>query len=184
MASSKTQGKITPSAAAKKAKPKREVQVVSCPGAFPISTSKKRPREPINKETKKQAAVRARREKNKDCLDWYDTANEIRAYGATAFVGKQKRDYQDDEYLQLTGRHKKKQQVPLPIVRGIKKAAEKRDAKARQEAKEAGIVLPKAKKEAKKPSTTNRNYGPAPNIGFMKRGVFRMKDKKKENNKR
>lgn len=164
-------------------KPKREVQVFSCPAAFPISSkpaSKKRARDGTQgsgSSSTRHASGRKRNDGN--LLDWHDTAKEIRAYGATAFVGKQKRDYEEEQYFKLTGRHKKKPKVPLPILRGIKKAAAKRDARAREEAKQAGIILPKAKKEGKKYDSTYDNYGPAPSIGFMKNGVFRVQNKGK-----
>ena len=94
-------------------------------------------------------------------------------------MGKQKKDFEDEQYFALTGRHKKKQKVPLPILRGLKKAAAKREAKAREEARQAGIILPKAKQETKKGDSTYRNYGPAPSIGFVKNGVFKVQGKGK-----
>lgn len=163
----------------KNVKKKREVQVVKAPTAFPISSTAKnserqRSREhDLEHQDKKTGSGRPSK-----LLDWHDTAKEIRAYGAKAFVGKQKTDYEDEQYFALTGRHKKKPKTPLPILRGIKKAAAKREAKERQEAREAGIVIPKAKQETKKSSSTYRLYGPAPNIGFMKGGVFRAQKKK------
>jgi hypothetical protein len=189
-------------------KPKREVQVVTCPGAFPISTKplseRKRPRQEADvKPVSKNEDGGGRRKKtnnnnnNKNnrsnpndpfdstkLLDWHETAKEIRAYGATAFVGQQKRNYEDEQYFQLTGRHKKGQKIPLPIVRGMKRAAAKKDAKLREEAKQAGVVLPKdtgTKNDSKKASRDllYRSHGPAPNIGFMKGGVLRVSDKKK-----
>ena len=170
------------SASKKKSKPKREVQVVSCPSAFPRSeksSSRKRPRDGDRDRRDQRKGSESSNNNRSALLDWHDTAKEIRAYGATAFVGQQKRDYEDEQYFKLTGRHKKKQKVPLPILREIKKAAAKREAKARQEAREAGIVIPKAQKEEKKASSTYRTYGPAPNIGFMKNGVFRVQKKKR-----
>ena len=163
---------------AKPKKAKREIQVVSCPSAFPISDKKSKPNrkrardDPTNKKSK-----RKHQESTANLLDWHETTKEIRAYGATAFVGKQKRDFQDEQYFQLTGRHQKKQKVPLPIVRGIRKAAAKRNAKLREEAQKAGVVLPKSsqKEEKKKQQdSTYRSHGPAPSIGFMKHGVFRV----------
>ncbi len=162
-----------------------EVQVIKCPSAFPISTkvteAKKRPRDlqSDGKLVPEKPVPYKKKKKDNSLLDWHDTVKEIRAYGATAFEGKQKRDYQDEQYFKLTGRHKKKPQTPLPILRGIKKAAAKREAKAREEARQAGIVLPKAKRETKKTDSTYENFGPAPNIGFMKQGIYRVKDKKK-----
>ncbi|KAL3943914.1 MAG: hypothetical protein SGBAC_002031 [Bacillariaceae sp.] len=168
-----------PKKAAKRQKPQRQIEVVRAPGAFPISTTaraRKRSREkPVERIESQQPNSRG----SSKLLDWHDTAKEIRAYGATAFAGKQKRNYQDEEYFKLTGRQKKKPQTPLPILRGIKKAAAKREAKERQEAREAGIVLPKAAKDSEKSDSTYRSYGPAPNIGFMKGGVFRVQKKRR-----
>ena len=171
-------GQDKPKKAVKRQKPKREIEVVKAPGAFPISNSgkgRKRSREQ-NAERNESHTNSGRASK---LLDWDETAKEIRAYGATAFVGKQKRNYQDEEYFKLTGRHKKKPQTPLPILRGIKKAAAKREAKEREEARQAGIILPKTKKENEKADSTYRSYGPAPSIGFMKGGVFRVQKKRK-----
>ena len=166
----------------KQQKPKREVQVVACPFAFPISEKVPsiRPPRPGQEEYNKRQEKRARKKIQDKLLDWHDTSKEIRAYGAQGYTGKQKREYQDEQYLLLTGRNKKKASCPLPIVRGIKKAAVAREKRERQEAKEAGIVIPNAKKEVKKSqSSTIRSYGPAPNIGFMSKGIFKVKDKKK-----
>ena len=162
-------------------KAKREVKVVKCPSAFPISTkAKKRPRgdDASNKH-------RSGGNQNEKLLDLHQTAKEIRAYGAQAFIGKQKRDYEDEKYYQLTGRHKKKNSCPLPLVRGLRRAAEKRERKAREEARKSGLVIPKEKEETSKKSMTDadyRKFGPAPNIGFMKSGVYKVS--KHNNNKR
>jgi hypothetical protein len=193
MVSSKTKSserrdsKAVASSTSKVSKAGKQVQVISCPSPFPISTKtaaeRKRPRDsqessgPIRSNDRFN---RKKKNKKNGLLDWHDTVKEIRAYGATAFEGKQKRDFQDEQYYNLTGRHKAKPQTPLPIVRGIKKAAAKRDAKAREEARQAGIILPKAKGETKKRDKTFEIFGPAPSIGFVKKGVFRApkKDKK------
>ena len=156
-------------------KAKREVKVVKCPSAFPISTkAKKRPRD-FDNDSKFN---NDRRSKPKEkFLDIHEAAKEIRAYGAQAFIGKQKRDYEDEKYFKLTGRHKKKNACPLPLVRGLRKAAAKREQKAREEARKSGIVIPKQKEETSHKSMTDadfRKFGPAPNIGFMKSGVYRV----------
>ena len=184
---------------------------MSCPSAFPYSTSKtssskKRSRDSSNdvvvgrggenrsqKQQPQQQQHQSRKRKSGGLLDWDETVREVRGYGATAFSGKQKRDYDDEQYFALTGRQKKKQKVPLPIVRGIKKAAAKRQAQLKQEAREAGIVLPKSttakEQKGSKSDSTIRSYGPAPNIGFMKGGVYRVSnnkngDKKNRNSRR
>ena len=178
-------------------KKKREVQVVSCPSAFPISdrssssassaatANRKRPRQqsPNGKSSSSSSDRGSKNDRSSSkFLDWHDTAKEIRNYGATAFVGKAKRNYEDEQYYQLTGRHKKKQKMPLPMVRGLKKAAAKREQRQREEAKAAGIVLPAQSKKQGKDSARDsayRSYGPAPSVGFMKNGVLRVNDKKK-----
>jgi hypothetical protein len=152
-------------------KPKREVQVVTCPSAFPISTKpkKKRQRDDDDENNGKS-------KKKEKLLDWHQTAKEIRNYGAQAFIGRQKKDYEDEQYYKLTGRHKAKPKCPLPLVRGLKRAAAKRDAKAKEEARKAGIVIPKKKDNSSRKSMSDHDFhkfGPAPNIGFMKDGQYR-----------
>ncbi|KAI2504640.1 protein of unknown function (DUF4602) [Fragilaria crotonensis] len=127
------------------------------------------------------AAGRKTREK---LLDWDDTAREIHKLGATAFEGKQKRDYKDEEYERLTGRKMKHHQVPLPIVRAIAKKAAEREKKRLDEAREAGLVIPSAAAKKKKGRDRSSDiYGPAPSIGFLKNGVLKVKDKKDVNRK-
>jgi hypothetical protein len=142
-----------------------------------------------------------------DFLDWNETVREVRKFGASgwkqdtslfdlktqlATTGrsslsdrKKYRLHREEEYKRLTGRAMKHHSVPLPIVRGIKKKAKQREQRQLQEARESGIVLPVAtsrtrQEEKKKMNfTTNRVYGPAPSIGFVKQGVFRVQSKKK-----
>jgi hypothetical protein len=114
-------------------------------------------------------------------LDWDETAKEVRNFGATAFEGEQKRNFKDEQYVFLTGRAPKKQRVPLPIVRGIRKAAAKRERKRVEEARQAGIVLakPSPSKSAKSKATdrTSELFGPAPSIGALHKGILKLKGK-------
>lgn len=154
-----------------------EVQVVACPSAFPISA--RNPQRATQQRRSEQRGYEKAAKKNddKNLLDFHQTAHEIRHFGATGFEGKQKKDYQAEQYELLTGRKKKNHQVPLPIVRGIRKKAAQRQARALQEAKEAGIVLPKQAKKQKQRNDVSRVHGPAPSIGFTKRGVLKIKGK-------
>jgi Domain of unknown function (DUF4602) len=146
-------------------------------------------------------------------LDWNETVREVKKFGAMGWGGQQPKGFTDDsmndpleniksslsdrkkyrlhkeeEYLRLTGRTMKHHAVPLPIVRGLKKKAQEREQRQLQEARDAGVVLPKSatslssrkKQEEKKQMnfTRNRVYGPAPSIGFVKRGVFRVRGEK------
>eukprot|EP01083_Nonionella_stella_P112961 332824_1 len=109
-------------------------------------------------------------------IDFDETVQEIRELGSSQFTGKQKRKYQDEQYKSLTGREKKKQKVPLNIVRGIREKARQREKRAEQENKDAGIVTHtnSRKKTNKGFSEKNRKdsriHGPAPTIGFTKKG--------------
>lgn len=181
-----------------KQQPKRkrdrpEVQVVSCPPAFPISKRKRPDPTPGGSARALESVTTASPQPNKpqpqaaatELLDWHETAKEVRNYGAKAFEGQQKRNYKDEQYRLLTGRSPKKQRVPLPIVRGIRKAAEKREKKALEEARQAGIVLPKsqstasASKRKDRADRTSQMFGPAPSIGSLHKGILKLKGKPK-----
>jgi hypothetical protein len=186
MASKKEVAKVKATVTKQRKRP-REVQVVSCQSSFPISTKTPDPNHPsvLRAASKEESQLKKdKRRREKEMLDWHDTAKEVRALGATKFIGKQKRNYQDEHYKQLTGRDKKKHQVPLPIVRGIKKKAAEREARELQEAKESGLILPSQTvqaggKKAKVKDKSARIHGPAPTIGFMKKGMFSYKEPKK-----
>lgn len=168
----KDEKKVAKKAIRKRQRP--EVQVVTCGFAFPIST---KPRAPAA-DNSEWSDGKKKKKKDK-LLDFRDVALEIRHYGAKALEGKSKRAYQDEEFEKLTGRKKKKHSVPLPIVRGIRKKAAEREAREQQEAREAGLVLPKKKKikEKRQDAATRRVHGPAPSIGFMKKGMLSVKGK-------
>jgi hypothetical protein len=164
-----------------------DVQVVACPSAFPVSS--KRPRggggvggtgDPARKSPRRPEPPPA------ELLDWHETAKEVRNLGATAFEGEQKRNFKDEQYLLLTGRAPKKQRVPLPIVRGIRRAAAEREKKRAEEARRAGIVLAKPRPSAPAKSRggggadrASRLFGPAPSIGAMHDGILKLKRKPK-----
>jgi hypothetical protein len=136
-------------------------------------------------------------QEQEELLDWNDTCREMKQLVASssAFSKQTKRQYQQEEYQRLTGRHHMKQQqyVPQDIVRGIKKKAKARLEKQQEEATLHGIVLPPSmhpKQTRDKSNKRNYHSGPAPSIGYMKRGVYRVnnhnhnKKKKNEGNKR
>lgn len=169
MSSNKKKGNFPRSAAKASAKrPRKEVVVVQCPTAFPtlVSGVASKPR---------QERRRPKRDKG---LDWNDTAREIHKFGATAFEGKQKRTYQDEEYERLTGRKKQHHSIPLPIVRGLRKAAAKREERRLEEARAAGLVIPTKAKKNKERDRVSDIHGPAPSVGFMKHGMLKVKTKR------
>mmetsp|Transcript_23572 Transcript_23572/g.28310 ORF Transcript_23572/g.28310 Transcript_23572/m.28310 type:complete len:205 (+) Transcript_23572:92-706(+) len=169
------------------------VQVVSCPTDFPklfnhASTSSSSSSSSGNRNSQRPPYQQPQYQQSnqKDLLDWHDTSKEIRALGATAFEKKQKRQYDNEMYQHLTGRTKKHHSVPLPIVRGIKKKALQRQQQMEQEAKQAGIVLPSSSSTKNKNNKNDRNtkdrnsriHGPAPSVGFMKKGVLNVPRKR------
>ena len=114
-------------------------------------------------------------------LDFNETVKEIHALGSTLFTGKQKRQYEAEKYMALTGREMKKQKVPLKIVRGIKKAAAKREARKEKEALESGVVTATKRKDSKKKNYSEKSrrdsrlHGPSPSIGFTKNGMLHVR---------
>jgi hypothetical protein len=155
-------------------KPRNPVLVVSAPSSFPdfskfgVSVSK-------NKEKKDN-----HRDNKLTGFDFNGAAREVHTLGSTQFVGLQKKKFDVEQYKAITGREKKKQKVPIKIVRAIKKAAAKKEARVVTQLKEAGVVTANKRKCRKKTySEQNRRnmriHGPAPTAGFMSRGVLRVK---------
>ena len=79
------------------------------------------------------------------------------------------------------------QSVPVKILAGMKKATERKRVKLDKDNKEGGVVAAttnaKNKREGaerlefkKKSRRHSEREGPAPSIGFMKSGVFRVKN--------
>lgn len=149
------------------------VLVVSVPSEFP-DFSEFGSSVPRNKEKK------YRYNKKESDFDFNEAAHEVHKLGSKQFAGKQKREFDEEQYKAFTGKEKKKQKVPIKIVRGIKQAAAKKEAKLVTEMKEAGIVTATKRKLKKKTySEKNRRnmriHGPVPTAGFMSKGVLRVK---------
>lgn len=176
-----------------KKRQRKEVQVVMCPSAFPdfrsIDGSTRR-----SPNSSSGAAAASRRGPSSYAtasgneIDMDEAIREVHALGSTGFAGKQARKHKEAQYKALTGRDMKRQKVPLPIVRGIKKKRAEREARAEAEQKEAGVVTStnskknrdrqKAKaysQERRKSDSMRMAYGPSPDVGFMKGGVLRVK---------
>ena len=159
---------------------RQDILVVQCPPDFPAlpRATSQSPSDPgRNEET---GFKFSRKPRQGQILDWSQTAREIHSFGATGFEGKRKREYEDEQYERLTGRRKKHHKVPLPIIRGIKKKREQREQRRNEEAREAGLILPAATRtKQRKRDRTSEIHGPAPSIGFLQKGVLRVKDKPK-----
>mmetsp|Transcript_23377 Transcript_23377/g.67371 ORF Transcript_23377/g.67371 Transcript_23377/m.67371 type:complete len:211 (-) Transcript_23377:178-810(-) len=184
-----------------KKRQRKEVQVVMCPSAFPDFRSiDGSTRQSTSSSSGGAAAARRGGRDGKSSASAYSTAGgtneidmdeairEVHALGSTGFGRKQARKHKEAQYKALTGRDLKRQRVPLPIVRGIKKKRAEREARAEAEQKEAGVITStngknnrdrqKAKsysQERRKSDSMRTAYGPSPDVGFMKGGVLRVK---------
>ena len=185
-----------------KKRQRKEVQVVMCPSAFPdfrsIDGSTRRSANSSSRGGAAAAAIRRGFRDGKSSasvagggngeIDMEEAIREVHALGSTGFAGKQARKHKEAQYKALTGRDMKRQKVPLPIVRGIKKKRAEREARAEAEQREAGVITStnskkdrdrkKAKaysQERRKSDSMRTAYGPSPDVGFMKGGVLRVK---------
>ena len=177
-----------------KKRQRKEVQVVMCPSAFPdfrsIDGSTRRSANSSSSGGAAAAATvrRGGRDGKSSEIDMEEAIREVHALGSTGFAGKQARKHKEAQYKALTGRDMKRQKVPLPIVRGIKKKRAEREARAEAEQREAGVITStnskkdrdrkKAKaysQERRKSDSMRTAYGPSPDVGFMRGGVLRVK---------
>ena len=182
-----------------KKRQRKDVQVVMCPSAFPDfrSIDGSTRRSANSSSSGGAAAVRRGGRDGKssasaaaggNVIDMDEAIREVHALGSTGFAGKQARKHKEAQYKALTGRDMKRQKVPLPIVRGIKKKRAEREARAEAEQREAGVITStnskkdrdrkKAKaysQERRKSDSMRTAYGPSPDVGFMKGGVLRVK---------
>lgn len=184
----------------KRKRPKREVLVVECPtdvfeDTKPSSTSatavvansrhgKKNATGPASSvsDTRTGETKNSTSRQDDAVLDWHTAAKEVRALGTTGLGRRDQRKYQEKEYERLTGRQQKGQKMPLPLVRKLRASRQQKEDYRIAAAKEAGVVLAKTsntnddnKRQYKRGhSKRNHLYGPAPSIGFMKDGVYRV----------
>uniref|UniRef100_A0A7S4N1Q6 Uncharacterized protein n=1 Tax=Odontella aurita TaxID=265563 RepID=A0A7S4N1Q6_9STRA len=193
-------GKNIDRSSAGKRRARKAVEVVSCPSAFPDfgvfgggGGGKRRRRSAEgsvpDRGVGRSAAASAVGGQRTSDLDFDETVREIHALGSTAFTGKQAKQHARDQYREMTGRDKKDHKVPLKIVRGIKKKAAEREARAAREVRESGVVThagemgaPKKKGsqrtgggDSEKGRKVSRVHGPAPDVGYMKGGVLKVR---------
>jgi hypothetical protein len=183
-------------------KRKREVQIVSCPTDFPDfstvggSTSRRRSG---TKRPSQDHPIKAATQKSPPELDVQETIREIHKFGATGFTGSQQKQHKAEEYERITGRQQKRQKIPTKILVGMRKKAIKREEKIKAEMKESGVVSHRstaAKKDDElrpgqirgvfgaknsrnkgdRRKMSSRSFGPAPSVGFMKKGMLRVKE--------
>lgn len=160
-------------------KRKKAVVVVQAPDAFPDFSHF----DPTGSKQRKSFYIMSHNKDTRLHFDFDTSVREVHELGSSQFTGKLKRELEADQFRALVGREKKKEKVPVKIVRGIKKAAAKRVARQEKEAKESGLVTAKTGKTKlkKKFSEQNRRdsrlHGPAPTTGFMSKGVLRVSKK-------
>ena len=157
------------------AKKRKNVVIVQCP-TITVDRFQKKELKTVAEEKK----LKHRKKTNEIEVDFLDASREVHELGSTQFTGFQLKLHKESEYKDKTGRTKKRQKIPLKILRGMKAKQAKRTKKTEIEAKEAGIVMATKKKE-KKIGYSERNrrdaklHGPSPSIGFMKGGIYTFK---------
>eukprot|EP00571_Detonula_confervacea_P016950 CAMPEP_0172303942 /NCGR_PEP_ID=MMETSP1058-20130122/5427_1 /TAXON_ID=83371 /ORGANISM="Detonula confervacea, Strain CCMP 353" /LENGTH=227 /DNA_ID=CAMNT_0013014979 /DNA_START=88 /DNA_END=771 /DNA_ORIENTATION=+ len=142
-------------------------------------------------------------------LDVQETIREVHAFGAEGFTGVQKKSHQSAEYKKLTGRTAKRQKMPTKIVVGMRQKAMKREERQQQELKESGVVshhsqgkkkVRSNRKKEEEPGgglngifgsnrarntgdrrnmNSTRSFGPAPDVGFMQKGMLKVKQSRR-----
>ncbi|GMH70398.1 hypothetical protein TrVE_jg14232 [Triparma verrucosa] len=111
--------------------------------------------------------------------DFNKMFKEVQTKGQQQFTGYAKKLYKEEDYEKKTGKKLKRQSVPRNILAGMIKKQAGKEEKAERIAREAGIVTAKKKKGKRKSySEASRKdsqvAGPAPNIGFMSGGMFKV----------
>ena len=164
-----------------KSKKKVEVKVVECPTDFPdwrkVSSG------PVSSHRVRQEAASSRNElkrsaqKTKD-IDFFQASKEVRELGSTTFTGYQKKLNQERIYEEITGMKKKRDKIPVKLLRKKKTKLSRQTMTLEIEAREAGTVIATKKKADKKYSkekrTSEKSHGPVPSIGFMSNGMYRV----------
>ena len=163
-------------------KKKTDVVVVECPSAFPPGW---RERSSAGGNGSKFDKSRSNKPKGKHGreLDFQQISKEVRELGSTTFTGYDKKVFHERKYEEVTGLKKKREKIPIKILRGKKAKYAAKINKIEAEAKEAGIILATKKKEKRNFSLekrkAERSAGPAPSIGFMMKGTYRVRDTKR-----
>lgn len=155
----------------------RQVLVVTCPSDFPVESGQ---RNGATEQSRGKEGDHRRKKQKLDpqILDWNEASREVKSLGATAFVGASKRQYREEEYFRLTEKKLKHHHVPPNIRRGIQKKVAQRAIRQRDEAREAGLVLPKtstARKQRNRDRGVGGETGPEPSVGYMSKGILRVK---------
>mmetsp|Transcript_18055 Transcript_18055/g.23406 ORF Transcript_18055/g.23406 Transcript_18055/m.23406 type:complete len:165 (-) Transcript_18055:60-554(-) len=160
-------------------KKRKEVHVVECPPAFPPGWGKGQGK---GKKRSTETFSEDRKFDKKPLLDFGEVSKEIRELGSTTFTGYEKKLFKERKYEELTGRKKARDKIPIKILRGIKAKQRSRVKKIEDEAKESGVVIARKKKAKSKFNVekrkSERTAGPAPNIGFMMKGAYRVNKKR------
>lgn len=138
-------------------------------------------------------------------LDVQETIREVHKFGATGFTGAQAKNHQASEYERITGRTQKRHKIPTKILVGMRKKAMDREEKQLKEIRESGVVShhsaqgkKKKKRREEEPATrrgavngvfgsnksrnkgdrrkmTSNSFGPAPDVGFLVKGMLKVK---------
>ena len=177
-----------------KRKARAPVTVVAAPSAFPdfssfssTSSSKKNTKTSSKYESSGSSSTSNIKTASRQGIDidFDEAVQEIRHLGSSQFTGKDKRLYEAEQYKALTGREKKMHKIPVKIARGMKKKAAMREKRREEEARESGLVTASTNKKKEKRGFSEqkrrdaRIHGPAPDIGYTKKGVLSVRKERR-----
>mmetsp|Transcript_1015 Transcript_1015/g.1439 ORF Transcript_1015/g.1439 Transcript_1015/m.1439 type:complete len:187 (-) Transcript_1015:93-653(-) len=172
-----------------KSKKTVDVKVVECPTDFPdwgkvssgTSTGIRRTRQEAISSTGSRNNGPKRPVRKAKEIEFLQASKEVRELGSTTFTGYQKKLNQERIYEEVTGMKKKREKIPIKLLRKKKAKYARQTTKLENEAREAGIVIAAKKKTEKKYSEEKRrsekSHGPEPSIGFMRKGMYRVKNR-------
>jgi len=174
----------------KKAKPKRVVMVAECPSAFPWQKAKpKVDARPVQQE-EEQLLINGKdyKKQSLSTIGEFNTMfKEVQTLGSKSLLGYSKKLF-NEEKRREDGLAVKRDNIPQNILRGMVNKQRSKQEKEANYVKESGIVAAKGASSQslvrkikgkekmefnRKSKLENDKNGPAPNIGFMKGGVYK-----------
>jgi len=167
--------------------PKRQVKVVSCPNDFTGTTSESI--KPVKKArvVKEEGFFSAKLSKGgltiKTKGDFDNMFKSVQSLGSEQFTGYKRKLTKEANYQETVGKPLKRNRVPQNILAGMINKQQKREDKASQLARDAGIVTStngkgsaiKSASYSEKNRRNNHIMGPAPSNGFSKGGILHVK---------
>ena len=179
----------------KKSKPKRVVMVAECPSAFPWQKAKPKVDNRPVVQVEEELLINGKEYKKQSLStigEFNSMFKEVQTLGSKSLLGYSKKLYNESKRRD-DGLAVKRDNIPQNILRGMVAKQTKKQEKEANHVRESGIVAAKGSSSQslvrkikgkekmefnRKSKLENEKNGPAPNIGFMKGGVFKYDSKR------